>query len=94
MQEKKYRCHLELPSATFIELVNDDQSILKEVVQNVLKGSVRFEAAGTANEPSTLIYHPSFEGGKKIIGWIAPGVVTPMTNEAFLESRHLAKQAA
>lgn len=93
MQDKKYRGHLELPNGTVVDLVNDDQVTIKDTAQSILKGTCRF-AAASATDPSLLIYHPSFESGKVAIGWIATGVSQPMTNAAFLEQRHLQRQAA
>jgi hypothetical protein len=93
MQNKKYRGHVELVNGTFIDLVNDEEGVLKESVQAVLKGGCRFEVAGSPTEPAQLIYHQSWEGGRTPIGWIATGVTQPMTNKEFFEQRGM-KQAA
>jgi hypothetical protein len=94
MQGKSYRGHVELTNGTVIDLVNNEQGIVKDTVQSILKGGCRFDVAGSQEEPALLIYHPSFDVGKTVLGWIAPGVTEPMTNEAFLAQRHLQRQAA
>jgi hypothetical protein len=100
MQPKAYRGHLELPNRTIIDLVNsnDDQplaqSLLKQSTEAILKGGCKFENTGTPEEPIILVYHPTFEGGKTPLGWIAQGVTQPMTNVDFFKLHHLQRQAA
>jgi hypothetical protein len=95
MLNKKYRGHVELVNGTFIDALNDDREILKDIVQATLKGGCRFDVADTkAQDPVLLIYHPSWESGKTPLGWIATGVNEPMTNKIFFEQRHLVPQAA
>lgn len=92
LQEKKYRGHVELPNATVVELQNDDPTIVKDTVQSILKGGCRFEPV---REPANafVIYHPTFEGGKTPLGWIAPSINQPMSNSEFLERHGLPKAA-
>jgi len=87
MQNKKFRGHIELANGTFVDLVNDDEPIVRETVQAVLKGGCRFETVGTTTEPGVLVYHASWEGGRTPIGWIAPGIAEPMSTKAFLTER-------
>ena len=65
---KHYSARLELPhNHITIDLMGDDLSIVKETVQAVMKGGCRFEPFGS----STLIYHPTVDGGKTALGWVA-----------------------
>jgi hypothetical protein len=88
--KEKYRGHLELANGITVELVGGDNAeIVKDTVQATLKGGCRFELAQTPKVDAQLVYHPSFEGGRKILGWIATGVIEPMTNLEFIDTFRL-----
>jgi len=83
---KHYSLRLELPNNhTVIDVVGDDLSIVKETCQAIMKGGCRFEPFGSG---STLIYHPTVDGGKKAIGWLNSfEVPTHLSNKAWIERR-------
>ena len=84
---KHYSARLELPhNHITIDLMGDDLSIVKETVQAVMKGGCRFEPFGS----STLIYHPTVDGGKTALGWVATvDVPAHMSNKNLIASREL-----
>ena len=72
---KNYRAILTLthPKPRTCLLVSDDINVLKTDVTNILgRNDVTFTPAG----PVTLIYHPTFQGGKKWLGEITTFDVT------------------
>jgi hypothetical protein len=72
---KNYRALLTLihPKPRTCELLGDDLNTVKTDVTNILGGSnVTFTPSG----PVILIYHPSFQGGKKWLGEITAFDVT------------------
>lgn len=74
---KQYRAILNLihPKPRTCELVGDDLDTLKTDAQNLLGGSgVKFVPAQSTggSQGLTLIYHPSFQGGKTWLGIITP----------------------
>jgi hypothetical protein len=87
---KQFFARIETPNGVEVNLTGDDQAILKETVQTLLKGGCRFEPAGQTDNPGLLVYHPTFQGGKMPLGWIAPIEVPKyMSVKVIAESRRL-----
>ena len=79
---KNYNARLELPNHTIVDIMGDDLGIVKENVQALMKGGCRFENFGT----STLVFHPTVDGGKRALGWLnAIDVPAHMTIKAWTE---------
>jgi hypothetical protein len=84
---KQYTARLELPNNRIvIDLCGDDLGIVKENVQTLMKGGCTFTPFGTG----TLIFHPTVDGGKKALGWLATmDIPAHMSNKAWIERRNL-----
>jgi len=91
---KQYRAHLELaggsvtPMAIICDLTCESLEVVKERVNTLLNGKAKFEGAqSTVGSPGlTLIFHPNFNRGETVLGWISPYEVPEhMTAEATIE---------
>lgn len=90
---KQYRVHLELAGGVtqapiICDLTGDNLEILKERTNTLLNGKAKFEGAqSTVGSPGlTLIFHPNFNRGETVLGWISQYEVPEhMTVEATLE---------
>ena len=70
------------------DLTGDNLEILKERTNTLLNGKAKFEGAqSTVGSPGlTLIFHPNFNRGETVLGWISQYEVPEhMTVEATLE---------
>jgi hypothetical protein len=89
---KQYRIHLQLTDRIY-EGTGADLGTLKEDCNRMFTGGgVKFESPPGGNaQPGqglTLIYHPSFDGGKTALGWISPfDVPEQMSARAMIEQR-------
>ncbi len=89
---KQFRLWLRLPGNAIGEVTGDDPAALKDIAQRMANGGARFEPQVVSPTGTTLIFNPSYEGGRIPAGWIAPfDVPTLMSNRVLLENL---KQAA
>jgi len=96
---KNYRAVLTLthPQPRTCELTGVDLNTLKADITNILGGTgVKFETPGPGSggaQGVTLIFHPSFQGGRHWLGMITPFDVTEDMSVGAIVEQRLAQAA-
>jgi len=89
---KQFHLWLRLPGNAIGEVSGDDASVVKDIAQRMANGGARFSPETVSPTGVTLVFHPTYEGGRTPCGYISPIEVPKiLSNEILLENL---KQAA